>query len=57
MYGELVAFRDLLDVADTFAEEIGMMLSRNILVQLLMDSNSPFDVVLKRSIISENDDA
>lgn len=53
MSGEVIAFSDLFDVAITFAQEIGIMLSRKVPVQLLTDSKSLFDVVSKGSRTSE----
>lgn len=53
MSGEEIAFSDLLDVAVTFAEEIGMILSKNIAGQLLNDRKALLDVVSKGSKTSE----
>lgn len=53
MSDELIAFSDLFDVAVSSAEEIGIMLSKKIPVQLLTDSKSLFHVVSKGSRTSE----
>ena len=38
MSGEVIAFSDFFDVATTFAEELGSMVSKKIAVELLTDS-------------------
>ena len=53
MSGEVIAFSDLFDVAISFAEELGNILSKKIPVQLLTDSKALFDVVSKGSRTSE----
>ena len=53
MSSEVIAFSDLFDVAITFAEELGNILSKKIPVQLLTDSKALFDVVSKGSRTSE----
>ena len=53
MAGEVIAFRDLFDIAATLASELGEIYGRRIPVQLLTDSKSLPDVISKGSRTSE----
>eukprot|EP00171_Calliarthron_tuberculosum_P022721 IDg22721t1 len=53
MAGEVIAFSDLFDIAATLSEELSVVLTRKIAVQLLTDSKSLFDVISKGSRTSE----
>ena len=49
MVGEVIAFRDLFDVATTLASELEFIFSRKVPVQIFTDSISFFDVISKGS--------
>ena len=53
MAGEVIAFSDLFDVATTLANELELILSRKVPVQLFTYSKSLFDVISKGSRTSE----
>eukprot|EP00171_Calliarthron_tuberculosum_P021336 IDg21336t1 len=53
MAGEVIAFSDFFDRAETLAAEISDMLGKRIPVQLLTESKNLFDVIFKASRTSE----
>ena len=53
MAGEVIAFGDLIDVSTTLANELELVFSRKIPVQLFTDSKSLFDVISRGSRTSE----
>ena len=53
MAGEVIAFSDLFDVATTLANELELVFSRKVPVQLFTDSKSLFDFISKGSRTSE----